>query len=381
MSHCNLAVGIVGLPNVGKSTIFNALVKSELAEAANYAFTTIDPNVGVVEVPDERLKKLAEIEKSDRIVPATVKFVDIAGLIAGAHKGEGLGNKFLSHIREVDAIAMVVRLFKNKDVMHVSDKMDPKDDIETIMLELVLSDSETLGKKLFAVEKDARSGSKIATQQLEIYKKIEKCFSLNQPAIEADLTEEEKDLVDEANFLTLKPFLYVFNVDEDKATKHPEDLIEEYGLKDLVQPEHLPAVPSAQPMQAGAVVISAKIESELPKLSTTEQEIFLKDLGLDEPGLNRLAKAAYKTLNLIPFFTAGPMEARAWTVKRGDKAPQAAGKIHTDFENKFIKAEVVNYADFINLGGWTKAKEVGKARLEGKTYEIKDGDVVFIHHG
>ena len=321
-----------------------------------------------MEVPDERLKKLAEVEKSARIVPATVKFVDIAGLIAGAHKGEGLGNKFLSHIREVDAIAMVVRLFSNKDVMHVADKMDPKDDIETIMLELVLSDSETLGKKLFMAEKDAKTGSKIAAQQLDIYKKIEKCFSQNRPAIEADLNEEEKDLICEANFLTLKPFLYVFNVDEDKATEQPADLIEEYGLGKLVKPEQ-------------TVVISAKIESELPKLNETEQELFLSDLGLDEPGLNRLAKAAYKTLNLIPFFTAGPMEARAWTVKMGDKAPQAAGKIHTDFEHKFIKAEVVNYDDFISLGGWTKTKEAGKARLEGKTYEMKDGDVVFIHHG
>lgn len=363
-----LSIGIVGLPNVGKSTIFNALVKSELAEAANYAFTTIDPNVGVVEVPDERLKKLAEVEKSDRIVPATVKFVDIAGLIAGAHKGEGLGNKFLSHIREVDAIAMVVRLFSNKDVMHVSAQMDPKDDIETIMLELVLSDSETLGKKIAAVESDARSGQKVAVKQLEIYRRIEKCFEQNRPAIEADLTDEEKYLINEANFLTLKPFLYVFNVDEDKATEHAEDLVEEYGLKDLVQPER-------------AVVISAKIESELPKLSDSEQEVFLQDLGLDEPGLNRLAKAAYKTLNLIPFFTAGPMEARAWTVKKGEMAPQAAGKIHTDFEHRFIKAEVVNYDDFISLGGWARAKEAGKARLEGKTYEIKDGDVIFVHHG
>lgn len=363
-----LSIGIVGLPNVGKSTIFNALVKSELAEAANYAFTTIDPNVGVVEVPDERLKKLAEVEKSARIVPATVKFVDIAGLIAGAHKGEGLGNKFLSHIREVDAIAMVVRLFSNKDVMHVSAQMNPKDDIETIMLELVLSDSETLGKKILAVEADARSGQKIAIRQLEIYKKIQKCFEGNRPAIEASLGEEEKELICEANFLTLKPFLYVFNVDESKATEEPEDLIEENGLQDLVKPDQ-------------AVVISAKIESELPKLSQDEASIFMQEMGLDEPGLNRLAKAAYKTLNLIPFFTAGPMEARAWTVKKGDMAPQAAGKIHTDFEKKFIKAEVVNYDDFATLGGWTKSKEAGKARLEGKNYEIKDGDVIFVHHG
>lgn len=364
----SLSIGIVGLPNVGKSTIFNALVKSELAEAANYAFTTIDPNVGIVEVPDDRLEKLAVVEKSDRIVRATVKFVDIAGLIAGAHKGEGLGNKFLSHIREVDAIAMVVRLFSNKDVMHVSSEMNPKDDIETIMLELVLSDSETLSKKLFSVEKEVRAGSKVATKQLEIYKKIEKCFEQNRPAIEANLSQEEKALVAEGNFLTLKPFLYVFNVDEDEATETPEDLVEEHDLKGLVKPE-------------SAVVISAKIESELPKLNETEQEVFLEDLGLDEPGLNRLAKAAYKTLNLIPFFTAGPMEARAWTVNKGEMAPQAAGRIHTDFEKKFIKAEVVNYDDFVSLGGWTKAKEAGKARLEGKVYEIKDGDVIFVHHG
>lgn len=364
----SLSIGIVGLPNVGKSTIFNALVKSELAEAANYAFTTIDPNVGIVEVPDSRLEKLAEIEKSDRIVPATVKFVDIAGLIAGAHKGEGLGNKFLSHIREVDAIAMVVRLFSNKDVMHVSGEQNPKDDIETIILELVLSDSETLGKKLSAVEKEVRAGSKIATKQLEIYKRIEKCFEQNRPAIEAGLTEEENNLVAEGNFLTLKPFLYVFNVDEDQATEDPEDLVEKYELQDLVQPR-------------SAVVISAKIEAELPHLGDSEQQVFLQDLGLDEPGLNRLVRAAYKTLNLIPFFTAGPMEARAWTVTKGDKAPQAAGKIHTDFEKKFIKAEVVQYDDFVSLGGWTRSKEAGRARLEGKNYEIKDGDVLFIHHG
>lgn len=368
----SLSIGIVGLPNVGKSTIFNALVKSELAEAANYAFTTIDPNVGIVEVPDSRLEKLSEIEKSDRIVQATVKFIDIAGIIAGAHKGEGLGNKFLSHIREVDAIAMVVRLFSNKDVVHVSGSNPsadgPKDDIETIMLELVLSDSETLGRKMVAVEKEVRAGNKIAVKQFEIYKRIEKCLEQNRPAIEANLSEEEKSLVVEGNFLTLKPFLYVFNVDEDMATEEPADLIEKYGLSGLVDSQ-------------SSVVISAKIESELPKLSDTEQELFLEDLGLDEPGLNRLVRAAYQTLNLIPFFTAGPMEARAWTVKKGDMAPQAAGKIHTDFEKKFIKAEVVSYDEFVSLGGWTRAKEAGKARLEGKTYEIKDGDVLFIYHG
>lgn len=364
----SLSIGIVGLPNVGKSTLFNAMLKSELAEAANFAFTTIDPNVGIVEVPDERLDKLAEVEKSDRIVPATVKFVDIAGLIAGAHKGEGLGNKFLANIREVDAIAMVVRTFENKDVMHVSGDINPKNDIETIMTELVLADMETLEKRIPAVEKEVRAGEKSAAKKLEAYHKVMKVFENSRPAIEAELDEEEKFLLKEANFLTLKPFLYIFNVSEDKVGEYPEDVIEAYELQDLVKDYE-------------ATVISARIESELNSLPEADRQEYLQDLGLSEPGLNRLIVSAYKTLGLVSFFTAGPMEARAWTITAGDKAPQAAGKIHNDFEKKFIKAEVVSYDDFVSLGGWKGSKEAGKARLEGKQYVVKEADILYIHHG
>jgi GTP-binding protein YchF len=363
-----LSVGIVGLPNVGKSTLFNALLKSQLAEAANFAFTTIEPNVGIVEIPDERLEKLAEIENSARIVPTTIKFVDIAGIISGAHKGEGLGNKFLSHIREVDAIAMVVRYFDDENVLHVAGKVDPRSDIETIITELVLADLETLDKKINATEKDARSKIKFAIAALPVYKKIEQAFGKGQPINQLFLSEEEKKLVQEANFLTIKPFIYVFNVEESKATENPEDLVEELELSDLIAPGR-------------AVVISAKIEQELSLLPASDQEELLREFGLEEPGLNRLVKVAYRTLDLIPFFTAGEMEARAWTVRQGELAPQAAGKIHTDFEKKFIKAEVVSYEDFIACGGWDGAKPVGKARLEGKQYIIKDGDVIFVHHG
>lgn len=358
---------------MGKSTLFNAMLKSELAEAANFAFTTIDPNVGIVEVPDARLNALAEVEKSERIVNATVKFIDIAGIIAGAHKGEGLGNKFLANIREVDAIAMVVRTFENKDVMHVSGDFNPKDDIETIMTELVLADMETLEKRMPAAEKEVRAGDKFAAIKLAAYKKVQAQFDppaggFPRPAIEADLSDEEKDLLKEANFLTLKPFLYIFNVSEDKVGEHPADVIESYELEDLVKDYE-------------ATVISAKIESELNSLPEADREEYLKDLGLEEPGLNRLIRSAYKTLGLVSFFTAGVMEARAWTIDEGDTAPRAAGKIHNDFEKKFIKAEVVNFNDFVELGGWTKSKEAGKVRLEGKTYIVKEADVVYIHHG
>jgi hypothetical protein len=364
----SLSIGIVGLPNVGKSTLFNAMLKSELAEAANFAFTTIDPNVGIVEVPDARLNALAEVEKSEKIVSATVKFIDIAGIIAGAHKGEGLGNKFLANIREVDAIAMVVRTFENKDVMHVSGDFNPKDDIETIMTELVLADMETLEKRLHAAEKEARAGDKFAAIKLAAYKKVQEKFENSRPAIEANLSDEEKELLKEANFLTLKPFLYIFNVSEDKVGEDPADVIESYELENLVNDYE-------------ATVISAKIESELNSLPEADRAEYLSDLGLEEPGLNRLIRSAYKTLGLVSFFTAGPMEARAWTIDEGDTAPRAAGKIHNDFEKKFIKAEVVNFNDFVELGGWTKSKEAGKVRLEGKTYVVKEADVVYIHHG
>ncbi|OQA52468.1 MAG: Ribosome-binding ATPase YchF [candidate division WS2 bacterium ADurb.Bin280] len=364
----SLSIGIVGLPNVGKSTLFNAMLKSELAEAANFAFTTIDPNIGIVDVPDDRLEHLKEVENSKQIVNATVRFVDIAGLIEGAHKGEGLGNKFLSHIREVDAIAMVVRIFKNDDVMHVSSNPSPRNDIETIITELILSDTDTLNKRLSAIQKDVRSGDKLATKKTVAYQKVLETFEKSRPAIEASLSEEEADLLKEANFLTLKPFLYVFNVSEENATSDPQEIIERFDLEDLVKTEEV-------------AVICAKTESELNNLMESDRQEYLSDLGLEEPGLNRLIRSAYTTLGLISFFTAGEMEARAWEIKKGSKAPQAAGAIHGDFEHKFIKAEVVSYQDFITLGGWKGSKEAGKVRLEGKDYVVNEADVIYFHHG
>ncbi len=364
-----LEVGIVGLPNVGKSTLFNALVKSQLAQAANFAFTTIEPNVGIVEVPDDRINQLAVVENSARTVPAAIKFVDIAGLIAGAHKGEGLGNKFLSHIREVDAIAMVVRTFVDEDVTHVSGKIDPLNDIETILTELALADLDTLEKRLAAVEKEARSGDKGSAKALEVYGEIKKILLEAKPISGMKLTDEQKDLIQEANFLTVKPFIYVFNVSEDEVKITPEKIIDGFSLNGLVEKDQV-------------VVISAKIEGEISALTNAEeQKEFLAELGLKEAGLDRLVQVGYNVLGLQSFFTAGEMEARAWTVKKGAKAPEAAGVIHTDFEKKFVKAEVVPYDDFVALGGWQKAKEKGKVRLEGKEYAVCDGDVMFFHHG
>jgi GTP-binding protein YchF len=359
----SLSIGIVGLANVGKSTLFNALLKSELAESANYAFTTIEPNIGIVSVPDDRLEKLAKIENSAKIVPATIKFVDIAGLIKGAAKGEGLGNKFLSHIREVDTICLVTRVFENEKITHVAGRIDPKSDIETIFTELALADLETVAKKKLSLKKDSKSGNKIAIKELEVLEKVEKVLENSQPAITTELDKDEKKLIASSHLLTMKPFIYVFNVKEDDASTKPEEIIKKYNLVNIVQPEN-------------AIVISVKIEFELSQLGENDQKEFLLDISLEESGLNRLSRIAYKTLNLISYFTAGEKEARAWTVRDGAKAPEAAGKIHSDFEQKFIKAQVIDYETFVKLNGWKKAKELGKIQLEGKDYIVKDGDVI-----
>jgi len=362
-----LQIGIVGLPNVGKSTLFNALLKSPLAEAANFAFTTIDPNIGVVEVPDERLAHLAEVENSAKTVQPTIEFVDIAGLIRGAHKGEGLGNKFLANIREVDAIAMVVRSFENSEVAHVEGKISPKDDIETVMTELALADLETLARRKQTLEKEAKT-DKQAQKTLEALVAVEKVLENSRPAVEAGLDKDQNALIRDLHFLTLKPFLYVFNVSEDKITADPADIIDEFELKEVITEDQL-------------VVISALVEAELTKFdSEKDRADYLAELGVKEAGLNKLVKKAYQALNLQSFLTAGEMEARAWTFRAGATIRQAVGAIHGDFVKKFIKAEVAKYDDFVRCGGWVKTKERGLVRLEGKDYLVQDGDVVYVHH-
>ena len=342
-----LKVGIVGLPNVGKSTLFNALLKKQVAESANYPFTTIEPNIGVVEVPDERLAKLAEVVKTEKIVPAAVEFVDIAGLVKGAAEGEGLGNKFLSHIREVDAIAHVVRAFEDVNVLRSESSTDAKSDVEIINTELILADLETITKLIEGTEKDVKAKEKGAEKKLSTYQKIKD--SLEKGVLAKDIKIEPEDSKN-LPLITIKPTIYVFNVAE----------------ADLKKPVNLDFEPN--------VVISAKIEAELAELNEAEQKDYLQELGLTESGLERLIRESYKLLGLINFFTAGEKEVRAWTVKTGTKAPQAAGEIHTDFERGFIKAEVINWEKLISAGGWNAAREKGLVRLEGKDYIFQDGD-------
>ncbi|OGY48330.1 MAG: redox-regulated ATPase YchF [Candidatus Buchananbacteria bacterium RIFCSPHIGHO2_01_FULL_46_12] len=351
----SFSIGIVGLPNVGKSTLFKALTKKQV-DAANYPFCTIDPNVGVVGVPDERLEALTKISNSAKTIYTTIEFVDIAGLVKGAHKGEGLGNQFLANIRECDAIAQVVRAFSDPNVIHVDGKVNPESDKETINLELIFADLQTLQKRISKNAKDLHANLKEAKEIAPVLEKLKAGLDAGQLASQIITDEKEKEMIADLHLLTMKPMIYVLNVDESACAEASAD--RDKILKD-----------------SDYIAISAKIESELAELPPEEAKEYLKELKLDASGLDRLIKIAYETLNLITFLTSGPAESRAWTVKKGAKAPQAAGVIHTDFEKAFIRAEVIDWQDFVSAGGEAKAKEKGLIRTEGKDYIIKDGDV------
>ncbi len=356
-----LTAGIVGLPNVGKSTLFNAITKAG-ALAANYPFATIDPNVGIVDVPDERLNKLTELVQPKKTVPTGFEFTDIAGIVKGASKGEGLGNKFLSHIREVDAICQVVRAFEDENVTHVSGQVNPIDDIEVINLELILADLESVDKRIPRVEKMARQKDKDAMKEVATLTKLKEAFENNTPARAIELNDDDKEIIKHMHLLTMKPMLYVANVSE-------EDLLE--GNKYL---DEIKAFASNEGSEV--IVVCAKIEEEIATLEDDEKDMFLEDLGLDKSGLDKLINASYNLLGLATYFTAGVQEVRAWTFKKGMTAPECAGIIHTDFQKGFIRAEVVSYDDLLEHGSEAEAKEAGKVRLEGKEYIMKDGDVV-----
>ncbi len=352
--------GIVGLPNVGKSTLFNALTKAGIA-AANFPFCTIEPNVGIVPVPDPRLNALAEIVKPQKVLPTAVEFVDIAGLVAGAASGEGLGNKFLAHIREVDAITHVVRCFENADVIHVNNRVDPIADIETIDTELALADLDSVEKALQRAERSAKTGDKDAKLRVEVLGRVRAALDAGTPARAMVLSDDDRAQLRDLFLLTLKPVMYIANVLEDGFEGNP----------------HLDAVRARAIGEAAEVVpVSAAIEEEFSQLDDADRDEFLASLGLEEPGLNRVIRAAYKLLGLQTFFTAGVKEVRAWTVKGGSTAPQAAGVIHTDFEKGFIRAETIGYDDFLKYRGEAGARDAGRLRLEGKEYRVKEGDVL-----
>jgi len=353
--------GIVGLPNVGKSTLFNALTQTAAAEAANYPFCTIEPNVGDVGVPDDRLDRLREVAGSAEAVPTRLTFVDIAGLVRGASKGEGLGNQFLAHIREVDAIALVLRCFEDEDVTHVEGRIDPVGDAETVETELMIADMESLERRREPLEKKAKTGEKEAKAQVALIDKALELVRAGKPARLAKLSVEEERPYRQLQLLTAKPVVYVCNVDE--ASVGGNELSRKVEAR-------------AKAEGAGCVVISAKIEAEVAALEPEERAYYLDQLGLHEPGLNALIREGYRVLDLITFFTAGPKQARAWTVTAGAKAPRAAGAIHTDFEKGFIRAETIAWEDFVTLGGEAGAKQAGKMRLEGKEYAVRDGDVM-----
>ncbi len=351
-----LSIGIVGLPNVGKSTLFNALLKKQVADAANYPFCTIEPNVGIVEVPDERLPVLAKIVKTEKLVPAVVEFYDIAGIVKGASEGEGLGNKFLSHIREVAAIVHVVRLFEDANVIHVANKVDPKSDIETIDAELILADMETLNKQ----REPKMNASKDERAAYEIIQRMKIELNKGISARSISLSDEEKVLVQGLNLLTMKPIMYAFNVSEEQ----------------LMQQDEIKKKIAALGITTNWIFFNAKLENDVLAFSPEEQKEYLDQFHLEDTGLNRMIKKCYEILGLISFLTAGTLEARAWTIKKGELAPEAAGTIHTDFTKKFIKADICAYEDFVASNGWVGAREIGKVVSAGRDYMMKDGDVV-----